>query len=787
MATDDQQEVNFDCVYPIDYRIKFSMLPQKRSYDDDDDDFVNPPPRHISIPVQIQTERFPCLNTRFPPERLIQTMELLKEEQRKCVVAMGFGAALSMRLGKLPRMLSFWVVDSYNPTNNSINVNGQTFVVTRETIRDIYGIPMGEIAMSNPIKANHEDDVVRVWKSQFPPELKRIRLNHVIDKILNDSDAGPLFMMNFLVLYVSVMIGFPSMGTVNQSFLTNIKMDVDVSRLDWCGLVLTCLNASRSTWNRLDVKCVFTGPVAFLLLFYLRVTKLEYGSKEDITHPLIYWTSERLKQRELLEMKKGCFGNVVLSSEYKNNKKACANQPSPPGSDGIKCDPKDIDGETIKFSDHTNLEGLLHTLDQTFNTYYKAKEDLDVLLEIGLIRFPDSEEIRNRIRSRNFEFNLHLPNMPLHITDVMEDIPISNEQLQPEDIPISNEQPKPEEKLNEQPQPEYNDALICTPLTQLLTTEVFDILEESALKSRGTLVINDTDEDNAEDEKLQTRRRTKRCVKFTDKLRSPNFNRVVDPSSGLKSIEARVSGMVFSGIGKEGDMLFQSDYGDEGIRAVFESMIPGSKIHITVIDVWATILNHEEQRRNRKSPSRLFVSCSLLANYVFDEEISVEKRYKMFYKRMDEYLFKFHGHIDFQQIDLDVFFKLYLDSVKHPKRSQMKTVHPTKFVMRWMTRENYTDCAIFLMRHMETYKGQELQDWEVNLEVEDPDKDVQKLQLAALRRKYVTKMLTSDINNLKPTVYSYLPKYDALPMEKKTEIDTKEHFDRMQARSYAHT
>ncbi|KAL4578215.1 hypothetical protein LXL04_014335 [Taraxacum kok-saghyz] len=96
---------------------------------------------------------------------------------------------------------------------------------------------------------------------------------------------------------------------------------------------------------------------------------------------------------------------------------------------------------------------------------------------------------------------------------------------------------------------------------------------------------------------------------------------------------------------------------------------------------------------------------------------------------------------------------------------------------------NNTDCGIFLMRHMETYKGQELQDWEVNLEIEDADKGDQQMQLAALRRKYVTKILTSDLNNLKPTVYSYLPKYDALPLEKKLEINTKEHFNRMQARS----
>ncbi|KAL4573819.1 hypothetical protein LXL04_020638 [Taraxacum kok-saghyz] len=164
------------------------------------------------------------------------------------VVAMGFGAALTMRLGKLPRMLSYRVVDS--------------------CIRDIYGIPMGDIAMSTPVKANHEDDIVRIWQSQFPKEVKRIRLTHVIEKIVNDSEAGPLFRMNFPVLYVSVMIGFLSMGT----------------------------------------------------LFYLHCTKLEYGLKDDITHPLMYWTSERLKERELLGISKGRLGNVAFSSEYRNNK-----------------------------------------------------------------------------------------------------------------------------------------------------------------------------------------------------------------------------------------------------------------------------------------------------------------------------------------------------------------------------------------------------------------------------------------------------------------------------------
>ena len=83
---------------------------------------------------------------------------------------------------------------------------------------------------------------------------------------------------------------------------------------------------------------------------------------------------------------------------------------------------------------------------------------------------------------------------------------------------------------------------------------------------------------------------------------------------------------------------------------------------------------------------------------------------------------------------------------------------------------------------METYKGEELEDWDVNLKLEDPDTFDQQVQLDDLRRKYVTKILTSDVNKLKPTVYSYLPKYDDLSVEKKLELDTDDHFDRMQRR-----
>ncbi|KAL4581991.1 hypothetical protein LXL04_006528 [Taraxacum kok-saghyz] len=185
--------------------------------------------------------------------------------------------------------------------------------------------------------------------------------------------------------------------------------------------------------------------------------------------------------------------------------------------------------------------------------------------------------------------------------------------------------------------------------------------KKSALLSRGIQVQNEADEDTNQDVHSPPRRRSKRYINLTDKLRSPNFIRVIDPNSGLKSIESRVSGMIFAGIGDPWDLLFQS------------IQTKHTKFHLS------NIATH-----NKNAP-------------------------------------------------------------------------PLPFNLLKLSRD-------------------------VSLKDEDEDSDDQQVQLDDLRRKYVTKMMTSDLNNLKASVYSYLPKYDELPLDKKMEMDTDKHFDRMQTR-----
>ncbi|KAL4580270.1 hypothetical protein LXL04_016457 [Taraxacum kok-saghyz] len=66
-------------------------------------------------------------------------------------------------------------------------------------------------------------------------------------------------------------------------------------------------------------------------------------------------------------------------------------------------------------------------------------------------------------------------------------------------------------------------------------------------------------------------------------------------------IHTRTSGLTSRKRSNDDDDDFV--YGDKGFRAIFERMIPGSKLHIFVINLWETLMNHEEQRRNKNSTS----------------------------------------------------------------------------------------------------------------------------------------------------------------------------------------
>ena len=87
--------------------------------------------------------------------------------------------------------------------------------------------------------------------------------------------------------------------------------------------------------------------------------------------------------------------------------------------------------------------------------------------------------------------------------------------------------------------------------------------------------------------------------------------------------------------------------------------------------------------------------------------------------------------------------------------------------MKWRIKQNHVDCAVFMMRHIETFMGESITKWECGLVEGGPE---QKTQLENVRYKYLAKMMLSKINTRKDWVIKQMNEFAKFPPEKQKEI-----------------
>ncbi|KAJ0770692.1 putative Ulp1 protease family catalytic domain, papain-like cysteine peptidase superfamily [Helianthus annuus] len=90
----------------------------------------------------------------------------------------------------------------------------------------------------------------------------------------------------------------------------------------------------------------------------------------------------------------------------------------------------------------------------------------------------------------------------------------------------------------------------------------------------------------------------------------------------------------------------------------------------------------------------------------------------------------------------------YLMDVKHPSAARVAAATLTKKKLEWAMRDNFNDCGMFTMRHMELYKGSDVE-FECGFSTR---KNIQDMQLQNLRMKIATKLILSEANVYKRTV-----------------------------------
>lgn len=284
-------------------------------------------------------------------------------------------------------------------------------------------------------------------------------------------------------------------------------------------------------------------------------------------------------------------------------------------------------------------------------------------------------------------------------------------------------------------------------------------------------------------------KRTKRDMKVGPAYRSPYIQRNIDVNASYSKQEIAV----YRWMMQEHMDLMESVFvsGEQTlILDEVKTLMPEKHVSCAVIDMLSILMNGRENYKSTEAPMRLYMDIGFSIGPL-DLTKSHEAQYAFFKSEM-KHFFDRYPNRKIENADL-IFFpvlayehlymvsfnlknpavdvidnirrgrsagKEYGEKLKLLRRhfvnylveiklkllgSSLKKVKPSYMVMPWQTLSNYTDCGIFLMRHLETYKG-DPNNWQTDLKVESI---AQKTQLLKLRAKYCHAILASPLNQKK--------------------------------------
>nr|GEW53309.1 hypothetical protein [Tanacetum cinerariifolium] len=193
--------------------------------------------------------------------------------------------------------------------------------------------------------------------------------------------------------------------------------------------------------------------------------------------------------------------------------------------------------------------------------------------------------------------------------------------------------------------------------------------------------------------------------------------------------------------------VFEAHFGKfivYGVRLNLETLAPGLWLDANVIDCWGTILNHEESFRATESKSKHFFPTGCISKSMFDGTLaSFDAKWESFSNQVNAQFKVNKGGLGLGGIDLKKLFARHLKQYGHIRHTQVAKVKHTIPKLKWETKENFHDCEIFTMLHMETFDGGPASNLDCGLPMES---QLLRDMLRRLRFKFATKILLHEIN-----------------------------------------
>ncbi|KAL8264350.1 hypothetical protein R6Q59_022480 [Mikania micrantha] len=174
------------------------------------------------------SKRWLILNTRSSPAQLFRCVKLLRDNQKRGVMEMGFGNLLKFNMDDIPSKMAHFVVDRLKCKRMEIICRGGCLKITPQLIHKLMGLPIGGVKIQSIVPMEVLDESVGVWRRQYEGRLLATR--QIVEKIESSEDENTFdFKMDFIVLFMVVLVECHKNGRVKDGILRYITSQTDFS------------------------------------------------------------------------------------------------------------------------------------------------------------------------------------------------------------------------------------------------------------------------------------------------------------------------------------------------------------------------------------------------------------------------------------------------------------------------------------------------------------------------------------------------------------------------------
>ncbi|KAH6815107.1 hypothetical protein C2S51_019927 [Perilla frutescens var. frutescens] len=638
------------------------------------------------------------------------------ETQKQSVRDLGFGALLHLDIKDVPPKIAYWVLDNFDTKRCEIVLEGDRRVrVGEDNDRLIFGFPRGPHPILRKVK-NAEVSLSKEWWERFTDvNCRKILAKNVCDAAVEEVDGGTWFKRHFMVLMTCCLIESIGNSYVSSQILDNFREVDRVANLDWCNYVIKCLVEHTTVWQKSKDK-FYTGPSLFITMLYMDRVVLGYRRVPRSIPAINEWKDKILLRRQNLEIEDGGFGNGFCSGPCTEAEVVAAGDDHEPvhvaagdeaGGARAEAQPDDdhiaalleIEAAALRRDElKRHLDGPSFSLGFT--------QDWAGVMNATEEQAPGAEHAQNEISiSTPIDGNL---------------------------ISVLGEHAK-ESGCNEYKVMENIDIV-----TNESGAASMDVGE------KGAVVANVATKTNKTGDKMTIR--AKNESRKTNVLVSPYLVRPIVASEKLSMQQKKLYYWIMRNEEANFEEVVYFDSKMEFRRRELLTLAPGEYLSSAILDVWSVIMNHNEKLRGPDSPRRFFSTTypCLGTAVTVPATWDYARRSSTFSSRLLSEINNVDG-LHLANIEMckgeiiDNSSALDWDGVD-PLLKYGDVSDIMRLKMPWRNDTNKVDCSIYVMRHMETYKGGSLRHWNSGLTSDNAK------QMKYLRAKYCAVILNDESN-----------------------------------------